>query len=181
MLKLDKNNLVWIDLEMTGLNPETDHILEIATIVTDSMLEYQVEGPSLVIHQPDDVLDRMNDWCIKQHGESGLTQRVRDSNISLLEAEQQTLAFIQQYVPNNNSPLCGNSIHQDRKFLIKYMPMLESFFHYRNIDVSTIKELSNRWKPRLADQFQKKASHLALDDIRDSIAELQYYKRHWLD
>ncbi len=171
-------NLIWIDLEMTGLEPETDVILEIATIVTDAQLNVLAEGPSLVVHQSDEVLDNMNAWCIEQHGKSGLTQRVRESRISLEEAEERTLAFLREWLPERTSPMCGNSIGQDRRFLVRYMPRLEAFFHYRNLDVSTIKELAARWAPEVKDSFTKDSSHLALDDIRDSIAELQHYRRH---
>jgi oligoribonuclease len=170
------NNLIWIDLEMTGLDPDNDYIIEIATLVTDADLNVLAEGPSLVIHQPDSILNNMNEWCINQHGQSGLTQRVRDSKISEREAEQQTIAFLAEYVDKGVSPMCGNSIGQDRRFLYRYMPELEEFFHYRNLDVSTIKELARRWNPELLKNFSKKGSHLAMDDIKDSIAELQYYR-----
>lgn len=170
------NNLIWIDLEMTGLDPDNDYIIEIATLVTDADLNVLAEGPSLVIHQPDSILNSMNEWCINQHGQSGLTQRVRDSKISEREAEQQTIAFLAEYVDKGVSPMCGNSIGQDRRFLYRYMPELEEFFHYRNLDVSTIKELARRWNPELLKNFSKKGSHLAMDDIKDSIAELQYYR-----
>ena len=171
-------NLIWIDLEMTGLEPEQDVIIEMATIVTDAQLNVLAEGPSLVIHQSDEVLDNMNPWCVEQHGKSGLTQRVRDSKISVAEGEQQTLEFLRQWVPERTSPMCGNSIGQDRRFLVRYMPQLEAFFHYRNLDVSTVKELAARWAPAVKDGFKKESSHLALDDIRDSINELQYYREH---
>lgn len=169
-------NLIWIDLEMTGLEPETDVILEIATIVTDSQLNILAEGPSLVVHQPDEVLNNMNAWCIEQHGKSGLTQRVRESRISAEEAEQQTLAFLAQWVSARTSPMCGNSIGQDRRFLVRYMPTLEAFFHYRNLDVSTVKELASRWAPAVRDGVVKNGTHLALDDVRESIAELRHYR-----
>ena len=171
-------NLIWIDLEMTGLEPEQDVIIEMATIVTDAQLNVLAEGPSLVIHQSDAVLDNMNPWCVEQHGKSGLTQRVRDSRISVAEAEQQTLEFLRQWVPERTSPMCGNSIGQDRRFLVRYMPQLEAFFHYRNLDVSTVKELAARWAPAVKEGFRKESSHLALDDIRDSINELKYYREH---
>ena len=167
--------LVWMDLEMTGLDPETDTIIEMATMITDGQLNIIAEGPNLVIHQPDSVMDKMNDWCKKHHGQSGLTQRVKDSTISLQEAEQLTLDFIRKHVGERQSPLCGNSVHQDRRFLVRYMPRLESWLHYRNIDVSTIKELAKRWYPELT-PWKKKNAHLALDDILESINELKYYR-----
>lgn len=171
-----KDNLIWIDLEMTGLDPDNDYIIEIATIVTDANLNILAEGPSLVIHQPEAVMKSMNEWCVKQHGQSGLTQRVGESIITEREAEQQTIEFLAKYVDKGASPICGNSIGQDRRFLNRYMTELESYFHYRNLDVSTIKELARRWKPELLHNFTKKGSHLAMDDIRDSIAELQHYR-----
>ncbi|WP_257274814.1 oligoribonuclease, partial [Endozoicomonas sp. SESOKO4] len=170
MAKAD--NLVWIDLEMTGLDPEQDQILEIATIVTDGQLNFIAEGPVIAVHQSDAVLENMNEWCIKTHGETGLTQRVRESQISLTEAEQMTLAFLRQHSDAGASPMCGNSIGQDRRFLNLYMTELHNFFHYRNIDVSTLKELAKRWKPEMLDHFTKKGTHLALEDIRESIEEL---------
>jgi len=177
---VNENNLIWIDLEMTGLNPDTDVIIEIATLVTDANLNVLAEGPSLAVHQPADVMDAMDEWCTRQHGQSGLTQRVLDSQISVAEAEQQTLAFLRQYLPEGTSPMCGNSIGQDRRFLWRYMPELEAFFHYRNLDVSTLKELAKRWKPEVAAGVVKKGSHLAMDDILDSVAELQHYRDHFL-
>lgn len=171
----NKEYLVWMDLEMTGLDPEIDTILEIATIITDGQLNIVAEGPNLAIHQPDNVLDNMNEWCKQHHGESGLTDRVRESKVSLSEAEQLTLDFIKAHVPERSSPLCGNSIHQDRRFLVKYMPETEAYLHYRNVDVSTVKELVRRWYPKLP-QPAKRGDHLALADIRESISELQYYR-----
>ena len=175
----DKQNLIWIDLEMTGLNPDTDVIIEIATIVTDSELNILAEGPSLAIRQPKEVMDGMDEWNTRQHGGSGLTQRVLTSEISTRDAELATLEFLKQWVPAGASPMCGNSICQDRRFLWRGMPELEAFFHYRNLDVSSVKELARRWRPELADGVKKSSTHLALDDIRDSIAELTYYKRYF--
>jgi len=175
------HNLIWLDLEMTGLEPDTDVIIEIATIVTDANLNVLAQGPSLAVHQSDNVLNNMNAWCIDQHGKSGLTQRVRESQISCAAAEQMTIDFLMQYVDAGVSPMCGNSIGQDRRFLVKYMPKLAEYFHYRNLDVSTLKELANRWRPDLADGFTKNGSHLAMDDVIDSIAELAYYREHFLN
>lgn len=174
------SNLIWIDLEMTGLQPDTDVIIEIATVVTDSQLNIIAEGPVLAVHQEDAILNGMDEWNTRQHGQSGLTERVRTSNISSRDAELQTLAFLGNLVGKGKSPMCGNSICQDRRFLARYMPELEAWFHYRHIDVSTIKELAARWKPEIYDGFKKKGSHLALDDILDSIAELKYYRSHFL-
>lgn len=175
---VQKQNLIWIDLEMTGLNPETDQIIEIATIVTDSELNVLAEGPSMAIHATDEALNAMDEWCTTHHGASGLTQRVRDSLISVQDAEAQTLAFLEQWAEKGASPLCGNSIHQDRRFLVKYMPQLEAYCHYRNVDVSTVKELAKRWAPDVAKGVKKQGAHLALDDIRESIEELKYYREH---
>ena len=173
-------NLIWLDLEMTGLDPEQDVIIEIATIITDAHLNVLAEGPSIVIHQNDTVLASMNAWCIKQHGQSGLTQRVRDSKVSCADAEQQTIDFLKTLIDGGHSQMCGNTIGQDRRFLVKYMPKLEAYFHYRNLDVSTLKELAKRWRPELLDGLKKDGSHLALDDVRDSIAEMAYYREHFL-
>ena len=174
------DNLVWMDLEMTGLDPEHDVIIEIATIVTDGDLNIIAEGPVIAVKQPDVLLDAMDEWNTKTHGNSGLTERVRNSNADAREAERQTLAFLAQYVKAGTSPLCGNSIHQDRRFLVKYMPELEAYMHYRNIDVSTLKELAKRWNPEVVSSFQKKGSHQALDDIRESIDEALHYRKHFL-
>jgi len=174
-----EKNLIWLDLEMTGLEPEHDVILEIASIVTDSQLNILAEGPVFAIHQSDSVLDNMNEWCIETHGKSGLTQRCRESSTTLEEASKETIKFLEQYVPKGVSPMCGNSIGQDRRFINKYMPEFEQYFHYRNLDVSTVKELARRWNPQLLDKVVKKGVHLALDDIRESIAELKVYQQHF--
>ena len=177
---VNKTNLIWIDLEMTGLIPEQDVIIEIATIVTDSDLNILAEGPNLAIHQSDEILSGMDDWNTRHHGGSGLTERVRNSLISTQQAEQQTIEFLAQWVPARTSPMCGNTICQDRRFLARYMPDLEAFFHYRHIDVSTMKELARHWAPDVMSGFAKKGSHLALDDIRESIDELIYYRKHFI-
>jgi oligoribonuclease len=165
---------------MSGLNPDTDHILEIATLVTDKDLNVLAEGPSLVVHQPDSVLDAMDEWCTTHHGASGLTEKVRQSTVSVQDAERQTLEFVAEWVERGVSPLCGNSIWQDRRFLIKYMPALDGFCHYRNIDVSTLKELAARWNPDVLAGVQKKGSHRALDDIIESIEELVHYRKTFM-
>ncbi|MFW6345442.1 MAG: oligoribonuclease [Halomonas sp.] len=173
-------NLIWIDLEMTGLDPVHDRIIEMAVVVTDSNLDTVAEGPVLAIHQDPALLDRMDAWNTRQHGQSGLIERVRVSTITEAEAEAQVLAFLQQHVPRRTSPMCGNSICQDRRFLAQWMPELEAYFHYRHIDVSTLKELARRWAPEVAEGVRKSGNHLALDDIRDSIAELRHYRREFL-
>lgn len=178
--KFNEKNLIWIDLEMTGLDTQTDYIIEIATIVTDSDLNVLAEGPMLAIHQTDEILLAMDEWNTKQHGKSGLIERIKASTITEDEAQRQTIAFLEQYVPAGKSPICGNSICQDRRFLARCMPKLEAYFHYRNLDVSTLKELCGRWAPDIAKGFKKESSHLALEDIKDSIAELKYYREHFI-
>ena len=176
----DPNNLIWMDLEMSGLNPETDRILEIAVVITNSQLEVIAEAPVLVVHQPPAVLDTMDDWNKSAHGKSGLTERVKASALSESEADGQMLAFVSQHVPARMSPLCGNSVHQDRRFLVKYMPRLEEYLMYRNLDVSTLKELARRWKPEIMAGLTKHGKHEALADIHESIDELRYYREHML-
>ncbi len=175
------SNLIWIDLEMTGLDTMTDHIIEIATIVTDAHLNELAEGPVLAIHQPKEIMDEMDEWNTRQHGESGLTKRVLESKLSMQEAEKQTIDFLEEYVDSGASPMCGNSICQDRRFLARQMLLLEAFFHYRNLDVSTLKILACSWAPEIAKGFKKESSHRALADIRDSIAELTYYRESLFD
>lgn len=174
------NNLIWIDLEMTGLEPETDVIIEMATIVTDSQLNILAQGPVIAVHQSDELLAGMDEWNTRTHGQSGLTQRVRESTIGPAEAEAMTIAFLEPWVPKGASPICGNSIGQDRRFLCKYMQNLEAYFHYRSLDVSTLKILAGMWAPQVKESFQKRGTHQALDDIRESIAELQHYRQHLL-
>jgi oligoribonuclease len=171
-------HLIWIDLEMTGLLPDTDQIIEIATVVTDKDLNIVAEGPEIVIHQPEEVLARMDSWNQRQHTNSGLVARVRASRMTAAEAERQTLLFLSMHVPPGVSPMCGNSICQDRRFLARLMPELERFFHYRNLDVSTLKELARRWMPQIASGFKKQSAHLARADINESISELRYYREH---
>ncbi|MBC8057518.1 MAG: oligoribonuclease [Rhizobiales bacterium] len=174
------DNLIWIDLEMTGLYPETDRIIEIAVVVTDAQLGNRVEGPVLAIHQTDATLDAMDAWNKGTHGKSGLTDRVKASTIDEAQAEARVIEFLKQFVPKGKSPMCGNSICQDRRFLAKTMPRLEDFFHYRNLDVSTLKELAKRWKPEILAGFKKAQAHTALADITESIDELVYYREHFL-
>ncbi|UOA07672.1 oligoribonuclease [Methylobacter sp. S3L5C] len=176
----DLQHLIWIDLEMTGLNPDTDLIIEIATIVTDKDLNILAHGPVLAVHQSDKALAAMDEWNQKHHGQSGLIDRVKASTINDREAEQLTIEFLKLWVPENTSPICGNSIGQDRRFLYRYMPKLEAYFHYRNIDVSTLKELAARWAPAVKDGFNKESKHQALDDIIESIEELRYYREHFI-
>ena len=173
-------NLVWVDMEMTGLNPDTDRIIEVAVVVTDADLNVIAEGPVFAIHQPDEVLDAMDAWNKGTHGRSGLIDRVKASTVSEAEAEQELIAFLKKYVPSGKSPMCGNSICQDRRFMARGMPKLEAFFHYRNLDVSTIKELCRRWKPELIAGFKKQQKHTALADIVESIEELRYYREHFI-
>jgi oligoribonuclease len=175
----DANNLIWIDLEMTGLDTANDRIIEIATIMTDAQLNILAEGPVLAIHQPDEVMEGMDAWNTRQHAKSGLTERVGKSTLTEADAEQQTIGFLDAYVPAGASPMCGNSICQDRRFMARCMPTLEAFFHYRNLDVSTIKELIRRWAPNSLNGFKKGGTHLALDDTRDSIRELRFYREHF--
>ncbi|MBU0790819.1 MAG: oligoribonuclease [Polycyclovorans sp.] len=179
-MSVSSQHLIWIDLEMTGLSPEADRIIEIATLVTDSALNILAEGPVLAVHQSDRLLNGMDEWNTRQHGGSGLVARVRASQTGEAEAEAATLAFLAEWVPEGASPMCGNSICQDRRFLARYMPTLERYFHYRHLDVSTLKVLAQRWAPAVAAGFTKQSSHLALDDIRDSVAELRHYRAHFI-
>ncbi|AKO45021.1 oligoribonuclease [[Haemophilus] ducreyi] len=180
MNKLANQHLIWIDLEMTGLDPNQDRIIEIATIVTDKDLNILAEGPVLAVHQPNTLLSKMNEWCIKTHTANGLIERVKQSKLTERAAELQTLDFLKQWVMKGSSPICGNSVAQDKRFLYQYMPDLADYFHYRHLDVSTLKELARRWKPEILQQFSKKNSHLALDDIRESIEELKFYREHFI-
>ncbi|HET7598048.1 MAG TPA: oligoribonuclease [Burkholderiales bacterium] len=176
----DPNSLVWIDMEMSGLDPEVDRILEVAVVITNSNLDRVAEAPVLVVHQPEAILKAMDDWNRSMHGKSGLVERVRASALTEAAVEQSLLAFLEQHVPPRISPLCGNSVHQDRRFLARHMPRLESYFHYRNLDVSTLKELARRWKPEIMAGLTKHGRHEALADIYESIEELRYYRSHFL-
>lgn len=176
----DSRNLIWIDLEMTGLEPDQDYIIEIATVVTDKDLNILAEGPVMAIHQEESIIAGMDEWNQKHHGQSGLIERIKKSQINECEAETMTLEFLRQWLPENKSPMCGNSICQDRRFLYRYMPQLEAYFHYRNLDVSTLKELAARWAPDVYNGFQKTGAHKALDDIIESIEELRYYRENFI-
>lgn len=176
----DQNHLIWLDMEMTGLEPDRDRIIEIAVVVTDSALQTVASAPVIVVHQPDEVLDAMDDWNKNTHGKSGLIDRVRASTVSEAEAEAQMLAFMQEWVSERTSPMCGNSIGQDRRFLARYMPRFEAWFHYRNLDVSTLKELARRWNPEVYKGVKKSGAHTALADIEESIAELRHYRDNFL-
>lgn len=176
----DSNNLIWVDLEMTGLDPDKDLIIEIATIVTDKDLNILAQGPVLAVHQSDEVLAAMDEWNQTHHGQSGLIERVKASTVTEAEAEKITIDFLSQWVGAGESPMCGNSVGQDRRFMYRYMPKLEQFFHYRSIDVSTLKELTARWAPEVRKGFKKNGRHIALDDINESIEELKYYREHFI-
>ena len=177
----NKKNLIWIDLEMTGLDTNNDAFIEIATVVTDSEINILDEGPILAITQPEAVLRALDTWNTRQHGKSGLTERVRNSTLNEIEAEYQTIEFLKKYVHSGVSPMCGNSICQDRRFIARCMPKLEAYFHYRNLDVSSLKELARRWAPKIERNFKKQSSHLAMDDIKDSINELKHYREHFIN
>jgi len=177
---VDENRLLWVDMEMSGLSPESDHVLELAVVVTDAELNVVAEGPVIVVHQDDSVLDKMDSWNRSTHARSGLISRVRESRVDEAAAQRQMLEWVARYVPAGRSPMCGNSICQDRRFMARWMPQLEAFFHYRNLDVSTLKELARRWKPEVFRSFEKKSRHEALADIYESIAELKHYRAHWL-
>ena len=179
-MSANENNLIWIDLEMTGLDPERDRIIEIATLVTDANLNILAEGPTIAVHQSDAQLALMDEWNVRTHTGSGLVDRVKASTVSEHDAELATIEFLKQWVPAGKSPICGNSIGQDRRFLFKYMPQLEAYFHYRYLDVSTLKELARRWKPEILDGFKKQGTHQAMDDIRESVAELAYYREDFI-
>ena len=176
----NENNLCWLDMEMTGLNPDADRIIEVAMIITDADLNVVAQSEVYVIHQSDEVLNGMDAWNTATHGRTGLTQRVRDSRLSEAEVEEKLLDFISAWIPEKTSPMCGNTIHQDRRFMVRYMPKLEAYFHYRNLDVSTLKELARRWHPAVAKGVVKRGSHQALDDILESIEEMRYYREHFL-
>jgi len=176
-----KLNLIWIDLEMTGLIPNDDRIIEVATLVTDADLNIIAEGPSIAVHQSDELIAGMDDWNQRHHSATGLIERVKNSEVNEIEAQKQTIDFLSEYSEKNASPMCGNSICQDRRFLATYMPELEDYFHYRNLDVSSVKELVRRWKPEIQAGFTKKGTHAAMDDIKDSVAELVYYREHFID
>ena len=176
----DPNNLIWVDMEMNGLNPDTDRVLEVAIVVTDTHLNSVAEAPVLVVHQSDAVLDAMDSWNKSTHGKSGLIERVKNSSMAEADVEDRMVEFLQQHVPPGVSPMCGNSVHQDRRFMARHLPRLEAFFHYRNLDVSTLKELVKRWRPELAAGFAKHGKHEALADIYESIDELKYYREHFL-
>ena len=180
MAQQNANNLCWLDMEMTGLSPETDRIIEVAVIITDSDLNVLAQSPVYAVHQSDEVLDAMDEWCTATHGRTGLTQRVRESQYTEAEVEQNLLDFIAAWIPAQASPMCGNSVHQDRRFMQKYMPRLEAYFHYRNLDVSTLKELAKRWNPAVAKGVVKRGSNKALNDILESIEEMRYYRDHFL-
>lgn len=178
---VNEMNLVWVDMEMSGLDPEANRILEVAMVITDSQLTTLAIAPVMVIHQSDAVLDAMDSWNKGTHGKSGLIDKVKASRVTEAQAEQELLDFLKGYVPAGKSPMCGNTVHQDRRFLARYMPKLESFFHYRNVDVSTIKELCRRWNPELMKKFEKRGAHTALADIQESIDELEFYRRNWIE
>ncbi|WLT02426.1 oligoribonuclease [Snodgrassella alvi] len=173
-------NLAWLDMEMTGLNPDTDRIIEVAMIITDSDLNILAQSEVLVIHQPDSIIDHMDKWNTTTHTRTGLVDKVKASTLTETEAEEKLLAFISEWIPEKASPMCGNSIHQDRRFMVRYMPRLEAYFHYRNLDVSTLKELARRWNPAIVKGISKKGAHQALDDIKESIEEMAYYREHFL-
>ncbi|MEM6484807.1 MAG: oligoribonuclease [Pseudomonadota bacterium] len=177
---LDERNLIWVDMEMTGLDPDRDRVIEIATIVTDENLKSLAEGPVVAVHQPDHVLESMDEWNTSHHGASGLTERVRQSSVDEKQASELVLTFLRSWVPEKSSPMCGNSICQDRRFMARHLPELEKYFHYRNLDVSTLKILAQRWRPDVAAGVKKQSAHLALADIRDSIEELKHYRAHFL-